>query len=316
MSFKVPEHFVKQYSANIMHLSQQKGSRLRRAVRTESHRGEEAFYDRIGQTTAQKKVSRHSDTPRMDTPHDRRKAMIEDFEWADLVDKQDKLRTLYDPTNPYAVAAMYAMGRAMDDVIIEAATGTSYSGKNGTTAVILPEPQRIVATDGSAVAGSKLNVNTLRIAKQRFDRNDVDESVKRYLACTSKQIQDLLEDTLVTSSDFNTIRALVNGEINTFMGFEFIRTERLEATDATIAFDTAKGLVNTASGANTLAAGARKCFAWSGDGILLSIGQDVKSRVSERDDKSYADQVYACMSIGATRMEEEKVVEILVNEAV
>lgn len=311
MSFKVPEHFIKQYSANIMHLSQQKGSRLRNAVRVESHQGEEAFYDRIGQVVAQERVSRHSDTPRMDTPHDRRRATIKDFEYADLVDKQDKLRTLYDPANPYSVAAMYAMGRAMDDVIIRAALDVAYAGKAGTEQVILPDTQKIVANDGTTATGSKMNVNTLRGIKQIFDKNDVDESVMRYIAIGSKELQHLLEDTELTSSDFNTVKALVQGEIDTYMGFKFIRTERLSVTAGTTAFDRNTGALG---GGDTLAAGARRCFAWAGDGLLLSIGKDIESRVSERADKSYATQVYSCMSIGATRMEEEKVVEVLVNE--
>ena len=43
--------------------------------------------------------------------------------------------------------------------------------------------------------------------------------------------------------------------------------------------------------------------------------KDVTARISERDDKSYSTQVYYCMSVGATRMEEEKVVQIPCHEA-
>ena len=51
------------------------------------------------------------------------------------------------------------------------------------------------------------------------------------------------------------------------------------------------------------------------DGIKLAVGQDLISRIDERADKGYATQVYNCMSIGATRMEEEKVVTIESYEA-
>jgi hypothetical protein len=51
------------------------------------------------------------------------------------------------------------------------------------------------------------------------------------------------------------------------------------------------------------------------DGIKLALGKDVMSRIEERSDKGYATQVYYCMSIGATRMEEEKVVSIEAHEA-
>jgi hypothetical protein len=58
----------------------------------------------------------------------------------------------------------------------------------------------------------------------------------------------------------------------------------------------------------------RKCFAFTEDAIKLAIGKDVSAKISERADKSYATQVYYCMSIGATRMEEEKVFLLPCNE--
>ena len=51
------------------------------------------------------------------------------------------------------------------------------------------------------------------------------------------------------------------------------------------------------------------------DGIKLGIGQDLMTRIDERSDKGYATQVYVCMSIGAARMEEDKVVKIQAHEA-
>jgi hypothetical protein len=57
-----------------------------------------------------------------------------------------------------------------------------------------------------------------------------------------------------------------------------------------------------------------KCFAFTEDAVKLAIGSDVKARIDERNDKSYATQVYYSMAIGATRMEEDKVVEIRCNE--
>lgn len=314
MSSQISTAHVKQFSANVFHLSQQKGSRLRMAVRQESQRGKSAFYDRIGAVAAVLKTSRHSDTPQIDTPHSRRRVTMADYEWADLVDVQDKIRTLFDPANPYAVAAVNAMGRSMDDVIIAGALGTAYGGEEGGTAVALPNSQKLAASDGATVAGVNLNVRTLRKVKAKFDSNDVDESISRYFCYTSSQLESLLGETEVSSADFNTIRALVSGELDTYMGFKFIRSERLGRTDAATTFDLSDHSVG-AGGGSLPQATSRRCIAWAQDGVLLSLGMDVKSRVSERDDKSYATQVYASMSIGSTRMEEEKVVEVICNEA-
>jgi hypothetical protein len=90
-----------------------------------------AFFEQVGQATAQKRVSRHSDTPQIDTPHQRRRVSLVDYEYADLIDKQDQVRTLIDPTSSYAQAAAFALGRAMDDEIISSISGNAFSGETG-----------------------------------------------------------------------------------------------------------------------------------------------------------------------------------------
>jgi hypothetical protein len=310
MSSEITTAFVKQFSANIFHLSQQKGSRLSGAVRTESQQGKSAFYDRIGAATAVKRTSRHADTPQIDSAHSRRRVTLSDYEWADLVDDTDKLRMLIDPTSDYAQAAVWALGRAKDDVILEQALGTSYGGEDGGTSVSLGDSQKLGAFDGSGT--SNLNLQTLRKVKEKFDANDIDESIPRFIAIGSSQLNSLLGETSVTSSDFNSVKALVQGEINTFLGFNFIRTERLATLSAVQTYNELNG--DLAGSSATAPIGARRCIAWAQDGVLLATAKDVNGQVSPRADKSYATQVYASMSIGATRMEEEKVVEIICTE--
>jgi hypothetical protein len=286
MSTQVTTAFVQQYSANVQMLSQQMGSRLRDAVRVENMTGKNAFFDQVGKATAQKRTTRHADTPQIDTPHARRRVSLVDYEYADLIDDQDKVRMLIDPTSAYAQAAAAAMGRAMDDEIIASALGTAYTGETGSTATTLPAGQQI------ANGGADMSLAKLREAKKILDLADVDPSIPRYIACGPDQIEALLADTNVTSSDFNTVKALVQGEVNQFMGFNFIVTNRLAK-----------------------AGNIRSCFAWAEDGLALAVGRDVMARIDERSDKGYATQVYYCMSIGSTRMEEEKVVQIDCDEA-
>jgi hypothetical protein len=288
MSSQITTAFVEQYSANIQMLSQQMGSLLRDAVRIESIVGKDAYFDQIGKVTAQLKVSRHSDTPQIDTPHSRRRCSLADYEFADLIDQQDKVRLLIDPTSSYAKAAAYAMGRAMDDVIIAAALGTANTGVSGGTAVALPAANITAVGTGGA---NTMNIAKLALAKQKLDAGDVDPSIKRHIVVSPTEIQDLLNNTTVTSSDFNTVKALVQGEIDSFMGFKFHVSNRL----------TDNGAGNT------------QCIAFAEDGLLLGIGKDVTARIDERSDKSYATQVYYCQTIGATRMEEAKVISVLAN---
>ena len=284
MSSQITTAFVQQYSANIQMLSQQMGSLLRDKVRVESVVGKNAFFDQVGSVTAVEKTSRHSDTPQIDTPHARRRVSLADYEFADLIDQQDKVRLLIDPTSSYAQAAAMSMGRAMDDVIITAALGTAFTGETGATST---------ANANQIVHGSAgLTIAKLRTAKQTLDLGDVDPSIPRHIIVSPRQITDLLGTTEVTSSDFNTVKALANGEVNSFLGFNFIVSNRLALSSTT-----------------------RSCIAFAQDGIALGIGKDVNARIDERADKSYATQVYYCMSIGATRMEEAKVVEVQCTES-
>lgn len=306
MSVQITEAFVQQFGANVFHLSQQKGSRLKGAVRNENQTGESAFYDRIGKVAAVKKAGRHSSTPQLDTPHSRRMVTLEDYEWADLIDKEDKIRMLNDPASEYVMAAMWAMGRSIDDEIIAASVGNAYSGQKGTTPVAHPNSQKYAANNGSAL--SNLNVRTLRAVKKIMDAAEVEGS--RYMAVTASQLEALLGQTEVTSSDYNSVKALVQGEVNTFLGFNFIHTERIGTQSAALSGSPTTGAV----GSGSSLVGCRKCFAWAQDGLLLATGANITSRISERDDKSYSMQAYASMSVGATRMEEEKVIEVLCTE--
>lgn len=287
MSTQITTAFVNQFSANVQMLSQQMGSNLRSAVDVETVNGEKAFFDQVGSAAAVLRTSRHADTPIIDTPHSRRMVTLSDYEYADLIDDQDKVRMLIDPTSTYSRAAAAAMGRAMDDVIISAALGSAKTGKDGSTTTPFDTTNNRIVVNATGLTLAKLIE-----AKEILDSRDVDPSIPRYIACSPKQISDLLNDTDVTSADFNTVRALVKGELDTYVGFKFIMTNRLPV-----------------DGSND-----RRVFAWAMDGIKLAVGKEPVARIDERADKSYATQVYYCMSIGATRMEEAKVVEILCDE--
>ncbi len=209
---------------------------------------------------------------------------VDTYEWADLIDDADKVRMLADPTSTYAQAAAAAIGRSVDDVIIAAATGSASTGKSGSGSQALTK----TIANGSA----DLTVAKLLEAKELMDESDVDPSIPRYIAVSPDQITALLNTTEVKSSDFNTVKALAQGQLDSFCGWKFIVSNRLSKTG-----------------------NIRKCFAWAQDGILLGVGKDVMARIEERADKSYSTQVFYCATFGSTRMEEEKVVSIDCDES-
>jgi hypothetical protein len=288
MSFEVTKAFVNHYRANVLHLVQQSETKFRSMVRVHTDVvGKADHFDRIGSTSARKKTTRHADTPLISTPHSRRRVVMDTYEWADLIDQDDKVRLLMNPQSEYVKAGAAAMGRAMDDVIITAfnATTQAVDENDASSTVALPASQIIVH------GGTGLTVAKLRQAKRILDQSDVPDT-GRAIAISPIGLEDLLGTTEVTSSDFNSVKALVMGDVDTFLGFKFLRTTRLPKSG-----------------------NIRSAFAWHADGMGLSIGDDVNSRVSERPDKSYATQVYFSMVIGAARVEEERVVEIQYDEA-
>jgi hypothetical protein len=302
MSSQVTTAFVQQYRSEVFHLSQQKGSRLQGAVRNESQKSESQFFDRIGAATAVLKVSRHADTPQIDSAHSRRRVTLADYEWADLIDKEDLRRMLQDPAGDYAMAAAWAMGRAKDDVIIAAADGSAYGGVAGATTVSHPNSQKYAFNASSA--HSNVNVAGLRAIKKILDGNEVDESIPRYACINASGLSALLGQTEVTSSDYNSVKALVQGEMNAYMGFNWIRSQRLLTQDSALSASATTGAV----GSGTSISGERKNLFWAKDGLLLSTSADIVTEIDRRSDKSYSTQVYVSMGLGATRMEEEKVV--------
>ena len=294
MSNQITTAFVQQYGANIDLLAQQMNCRFEGKVRMEDQHSETRYFEQIGATEVVEALSRHDDTPLIDTPHDRRQVVLRTFRWADLIDNADDVRTLIDPTSSYVQSAVMAMNRKKDDLIIDALGGSANTGKAGGTAVALPSAQKV------AVGTTDLTYSKMLAAKEIMWGNDVDEDEEMFLVCSGRQISALLATEQVGSADYNTVKALAEGKINSFMGFTFIRSERL--------YGITDGVKGGAANAD------RAAYAYCKSGILLSKGDNSITRVTERADKNYAIQPFREEYYGATRMEEDKVVQIACKE--
>ena len=172
---------------------------------------------------------------------------------------------------------MMAAGRRMDRHIVAAALGNSYGGEAGGTTIALPSAQKI------ASASSGLTVAKLISAKEILGVGDVDEEAGLTAAINPAGLTDLLSSTQITSSDYNTVKALAMGQLDTFMGYKFIKS-------------------------NLVTAG--KAIIWQKNSIGIAVISEPFVRISERPDKNYSWQVFIEMDMGATRVEEAGVVEI------
>jgi hypothetical protein len=294
MSFTITENMVMQFSNNFRVLYQQQQARLRPWCQIEAGIvGQSKSVERMGRAEAYDITSRHSDTKFVEVPHSRRWIDLVDKGWAELIDKLDKVRLLADPTNGYAKLAMAALNRQIDDAILNAARGNA---RTNVGLSVLPSTQKI------AVGGSNLTLAKLLTAKEILDSNEVDddasmamdgqspnEQTARVIVVNAKMLTNLYGTTEIKSVDYNSVKALAQGQIDTFLGFKFVRSERV-AKDGT--------------------ATTGYAVAWSRSCVALGIGQEINTSVDKRPDKNNAWQVFADMSIGATRLEDEGVVEI------
>lgn len=296
MSQQITTAFVRDFKEGITLLAQQKMSRLRSAVRVESVRGDRAHFDQVGQVTAQPVTTRHADTPLTDTPHSRRMVTTTPYKHADLIDDNDKVRILNDPTSTYVRAFAAAFGRRMDQAIIDVAFATSATGVDGSGTAAFPTATHVVDTGGS----SGMTVAKMMEAKEILDAFENDSGEGYFCAMSARQIRDLLTDSasgnttyFASSADYTEAKGLMTGEINRFAGFNIIRSELL--------------LLDGNSD--------RRCIAWAKNSLLLGVGSEPQARLSERPDKNYSMQAFYSMDIGATRMDELGVVEIKCDES-
>lgn len=293
--------FAKQYAASLYILAQQLGSKMQDKVRRETiTNAEEAYYDTIGTVAAQKKTVRHGPTPNNEQTHGRRKVTPEDYNTNSFVDNEDKLKMIVDPTSTFQKTQAAALGRTKDDIIIEAALGTAYEGKTGATSVAFKDESRSINGDGTVTTLGTLaavtTITDITIAKictmmKIFNEEDVDPDIPKFWMCSPKDIEDLVQIEQVASADYNTVRALQQGSVESYHGFKFFWSNRIT-----------KDAVGSTGYRN---------IAWAQDGLLLATAAEVKSRIDERADLSYSVQVYSEMSMGAVRMEGAKVHECL-----
>lgn len=282
MSNQITEAFVQQFADNFKHVAQQTLSRLERCVSIESGiRGMSKSINFLGQRTAQRRLVRHGDTPINDQIHGTRYVDLYDWEDGDMVDDQDKIRMLVDPSSDYVKAMVQSFNRSKDDVIIAAMGGNSRSTVGN---VALPNTQKI------AVNASGLTKAKIIQAKKLFRRNEADghNGEELFITYSAQAAADVLADTTLTSADFIAAKFLEQGDIEgRWMGFTWIPIERTPLVGTT-----------------------RSLYAWAKSGVTLGIGEDTTTKVGEDPGKGFNVRIYGKQSIGAVRSEEVKVVQI------
>lgn len=291
---QIETSFVEEFAATVDLLLQQKGSLLTPLVNVGAHRGKKAsVVDQFGKATAVKRTTRNGDTPNLNLDQARRWVIPADYEWGTLIDDQDRLRMIIDPTSPIALAAAAGQGRARDDVIIDAFHGTAYTGEDGTTAESWSTSYDVAVTVGGTA--SQLNSAKLKNAIRLLITANEGELMEPVSGVISSYEHDsMLKEIEAIGSDYGGNAAiLVDGRIRRFMGVDFTLSERLKVVS-----------------------GNREVPVFVKSGMHLGIWDNGVTEITPRADKSYSVQVYNRQTIGATRTQLGKIIKVICDDGI
>lgn len=313
-STTITENFVKQYGGTLDLLLQIRGGKFKGKCLEDSITGEERYYDQLGSVTANEVTDRYGDSPENDITHDRRRVVATPYDVGLMLDRFDKVQMLVDPESEYTQQQISALMRKSDIEFIKGALGTAYSGKAGGTANTLG------AANTVANGNTGMTLDKILQAKKILENSNVDLSDpmnKPCIAITPNQMYNLLKVTEVTSADYNSVKALVNGDVNTFAGFEFISSNLIPYADDSTSYGVNLNW-NSATDAPIDADGndIRACFAFTKSAVRQVTNPNIQTEVERRGDKRFNWYSYACLRTGAVRMEEEKVVIIGCDETI
>jgi hypothetical protein len=213
--------------------------------------GEAYKFTRMGKGLANQKASQADVTP-MDITHGRQTANLENWNAPEYTDIFDQAEVNFDEKSELAVTIAKAIGRREDQLVIDALAAVTFAATNDED----PDTGRVF--DISATRN--FDLDSIRSAKGHLDDIEADEG-DRHIVLRAQALQKLLEDPEVTSSDFNTVKALVNGDLDTYMGFKFHKIgTRKEGGLPGVAAD-------------------RTAFAYHKASIGLAIGIDMKTTI-------------------------------------
>lgn len=304
----IPDHFTIQFGKNFSHVAQQTQSRLKKAaVVDNSVTGEAKTHNLIGEVEDTEVTGqRFGDTVGQELSSEKRWNRPQEFELVTFAAPFDEvlLAPTILPGGEHLTAHRSAYARRLDRVFIDGAFGTNYKGKAGVTAAEIPN-ENIVAVDfvssGSAV-DSSLSVDKIIRAKRILRDNESygDDAVAAGLTLWGAMTPEMEERLLflanasngssanrLFSRDFMPPSLDANGNISSFLGVNWIRSSYLPT-----------------------AGGVQYAGIWTSDAVHLDIWQDIKHRVTERDDKRFATQFFTSYSFAACRKEDKKVVKI------
>ncbi len=280
MSIALSNAFVTLFDAEVKQAYQGKAQLVGAVRQRRGVEGSLVKFPKVGRGVATPRVVQTDVTP-LNVGFSNVTLTLEDWIAAEYSDIFMQQKVNFDERSELVQVLGNAIGRRQDQLILAALAAS------GTSLVV-----------GNDVGGADTNMNVakLRQAKGLMDKNNV-APTDRHIIVHSNGLQSLLSETAVTSSDFNTVKALVNGELDTFLGFKFHvigdRDEGGLAIDGSL---------------------DRTCFAFHKDAIGYGEGIAPKTEINYVPEKT-SFLVASMLSAGATAIDPEGIVSIVARES-
>ena len=205
---------------------------------------------------------------------------LSDYNAAEYSDIFSQAKVNFDERQELVQVVAGAMGRRQDQMILDALAASSTS---------------LTVSNDIGGSDSNMNITKLREAKRLMDKNNVPPD-GRNIIIHANGLANLLSETSVTSSDFNSVKALVQGELNTYLGFTFhVLGDRSEGG---LAID---GSLD------------RSCFAFHKDAVGYGEGIAMRTEINYIAEKT-SWLVNEVFSAGAVAIDDEGIVKITCRE--
>jgi len=280
MSIALSNAFVTLFDAEVKQAYQGKAQLVGAVRQRRGVEGSTVKFPKVGRGVATPRIGQTDVTP-LNVGFSNVTLTLEDWIAAEYSDIFSQQKVNFDERSELVQVLGNAIGRRQDQLVLAAlaASGTSLAVGND-----------VGGTD------TNMNVAKLRQAKGLMDKNNV-PPMDRHIIIHSNGLQSLLAETAVTSSDFNTVKALVNGELNTFLGFQFHVIGDRDEGGLTI-----DGSLD------------RTCFAFHKDAIGYGEGIAPKTEINYVPEKT-SFLVSSMFSAGATAIDAEGIVSIVARES-
>jgi len=279
MAVSISNAFVTLFDSEVKQAYQAQRA-LAGLTRERSVEGSTVKFPKIGKGTATVRVPQTDVTP-MSVTYSQVTATMEDYIAAEYSDIFNQAKVNFQDRAELVQVVSGAIGRRMDQVVIDALVAASSTN-----------------TVSNDIGGTDTNLNVakLRAAKKAMDAKNV-PAQNRVIVAHANNMDSLLAETAVTSADFNTVKALVQGEIDTFLGFKFVSLG--DRDEGGLAID----------GSND-----RIVYAFHKDAVGLGMGMNQQSRVDYIPEKT-SFLVASMFSAGAVAIDDEGIVKITCRES-